>query len=119
MKTKRLLTRFGSTFFTLRFDERSFFNTFLDFKPYWDYKTTIANHVDSPGVYTSYKILSLSIVDKFHIKCDVIDGSILNGLRQHISCSFVLDKLRGYRLFCEPGTIHFILKLLKYYLVYI
>ena len=35
-KTKLNLTRFGSTFGTLGFDERSFFNTFLGFTPYWD-----------------------------------------------------------------------------------
>ena len=34
MKTKLVLTRFGSTFGTLRFDERSFFDTLLCFTPY-------------------------------------------------------------------------------------
>ena len=34
MKTKLILTRFGGTFGTLRFDERSFFKTFLGFTPY-------------------------------------------------------------------------------------
>ena len=35
---------------TLRFDERSFFHTFLGFEPYWDYKPTNSNHVAIPGV---------------------------------------------------------------------
>ena len=34
MKTKLVSTHFGSTVGTLRFDERSFSNTFLGFKPY-------------------------------------------------------------------------------------
>ena len=53
MKTKLILTRFGSAFGTLRFDEKSFLNTLLGFAPYWDYKPTNAIHCDSPGVYTS------------------------------------------------------------------
>ena len=53
MKTKLILTHFGSTFGTLRFDEGSFFSTFLSFTPYWDYKPTNAIHADNPGVYIS------------------------------------------------------------------
>ena len=37
---------------------------------------------DSPGVYTSDKVLNLNTVNKIHLKCNVIDGSIQNGLRQ-------------------------------------
>ena len=53
LKTKLVLFRFGSTFGTLKFDERSFFSTLVCFTPYWDYKPTNAIHADSPGVYTS------------------------------------------------------------------
>ena len=55
MKTKLILIRFGETFGTLRFDEKSSFNNFLDFTPYWDYKPTNAIHAHSLGVYTSEK----------------------------------------------------------------
>ena len=41
------------------------------------------------------------------MKCDCIDGSVVNGLRQPILYSFVLDKLPGYKVFCEPETIHY------------
>ena len=41
------------------------------------------------------------------MKWDNIDGSVVNGLRQPILYSFVLDKLPGYKLFCEPETIHY------------
>ena len=40
-KTKLILTRFGSTFGTLRFDEKSFFHTLLGFTPFWDYIPTM------------------------------------------------------------------------------
>ena len=39
------------------------------------------------------------------MKCGVIDGSIVNGLRQPILYSFVLDKKPGYKVFSEPETI--------------
>ena len=42
-----------------------------------------------------------------HLKCDVIDGSVVDGIRQPILFSFVLDKLPGYKVFCEPETIHY------------
>ena len=55
-KTKLVLTRFGSTFGTLRFDKKSFFNTLLGFTPYWDSKPTNAFNADALGVYTSVKL---------------------------------------------------------------
>ena len=87
------------TFETLRFDEKSFFHTLLGFTPYWDYK---------PDVYTSDKIiLNLNTINKIHLKCDCIDGSIQDGVRQPILYSFVLDKPSGYKIFCQPETIHY------------
>ena len=81
-KSKPILTRFGSTFVTLRFDEKSLFYTLLGFTPYWDYKPTNAFNADSPGVYTSDKIiLNLSTIDKILLKCDCIDGSVQDGVR--------------------------------------
>ena len=92
----------------MRFDEKSFFHTLIGFDPYWDYKFTNAIHADAPGVYTSDKvILNLNTIDKIHLKCDIIDGSIQDGVRQPILFSFVLDKPSGYKIFCEPETIHY------------
>ena len=56
MKTKLILTRFGSIIGTLRFNEKSFFHLLLHFTPYWDYKPTNAIHANSPSVYTSDNI---------------------------------------------------------------
>ena len=112
MKTKIILKfkHNNNTMFalgTLRFDERSFFHTLLGFTPYWDYKPTNSNHDGIPGVYTSNKILNLSSTNKIHLKCDAIDGSVVNGVRQPILYSFVLDRPSGYKVFCEPETIHY------------
>ena len=92
---------------TLRFDDRSFFHTLLGFTPYWDYKPTNSNRDAIPGVYTSNKILSLGSTNKIHLKCDCIDGSIQDGVRRPILSSLVLDKPSGYKVFCEPETIHY------------
>ena len=43
-------------------------------------------------------------MDKVHLKCDVIDGSVVTGLRQPIHYSCVLDKPPGYNIFCESET---------------
>ena len=105
-KTKINLTRYGESFMSLRFDKKSFFITLLGFEPYWDYKPIYSNHPHIPTVYISEKILNLSTTNKIHLKCDIIDGSVVNGLRQPILYSFVLDKLPGYKVFCESETIH-------------
>ena len=41
------------------------------------------------------------------MKCDAINGSIQDGIRQPILFSFVLNKPSGYKVFCEPETIHY------------
>ena len=93
---------------TLRFDNRSFFHTLLGFSPHWDYKPYNSNHVLILGVYPSDKIiLDLNTIDKIQLKCDCIDGSIQNGVRQSILFTFVLDKPAGYRVFWQPETIHY------------
>ena len=92
---------------TLRFVERCFFHTLLGFTPCLGYKPTNSNHVAIPGVYTSGKILNLSTTNKIHLKCDVIYGSVVNGLRQPILHSYLLDKTPGHKIISEPETIHF------------
>ena len=60
-----------------------------------DYKPTNAIHADSPSVYASEKILYLGTKNKIHLKCVVIDGSIINGIREPIHFSLILNKLPG------------------------
>ena len=56
------------------------------------------------------------------MKCDIIDGSVVNGLRRPILYSFVLDKYPGYKVFSEPEKICYkkinksILKTITFYL---
>ena len=96
MKTK-LVVREG--IIGIRFDEKSFFCTILGFTSEWDYK-----HYNK---YISQKIVNLSNTNKIHLKCDCIDGNFQDGIRQPILFSFVLDKPAGYKVFCEPESIHY------------
>ena len=96
MKTK-LEVRAG--ILSIRFDEKSFFSTILGFTSGWDYK-----HYNK---YTSQKVVNLGSTNKIHLNCDCIDGSVVNGIRHSILFSFVLDKKPGYKVFREPGTIHY------------
>ena len=103
MKTKTILkykdSRENFGLGALRFDKKSFFHTLLGHDPYFDYKV--------PGVYTSDKFLNLNTTNKIHLKCGCIDGSIQNGVRQPILFTFVLNKPSGFKIFCEPETIHY------------
>ena len=49
----------------------------------------------------------MSVINKILLKCDCIDGSVLNGIRQPILYSFVLDKPSGYEVFSQPETVHY------------
>ena len=121
LKFKNEKAKFASG--TLRFDKQSFFHTLLGFSPYWDYKPTNSDHVLIAGVCPSNKIiLNLNTIDKIPLKCDCIDGSIQNGLRNPTLFTFVLDKPSGYKIFSEPKTIHYkkinksVLKTITFYL---
>ena len=97
--TRKIKLVVRSGIIAIRFDEKSFFSSILGFTPGWDYK-----HYNQ---YLSQKIVNLSNTNKIHLKCDAIDGSVVNGIRQPILYSFVLDKPAGYKVFCEPATIHY------------
>ena len=80
------------------FDAKSVFNILLGSTPFPAYKSNKANHVDSPVVYTieEFQILSAK---KIYLKCDVIDGSVVNGSRQILLYTFVFDKPRDIKFF--------------------
>ena len=56
------------------------------------------------------------------MKYDVFDRSVLNGVRQPILYSFLLDKPPGYKVFCMLEANHYkktnetVLKTIMYYL---
>ena len=95
-KTKLVV---GSGIIAKRFDEKSFFSTILGFTAGWDYK-----HYNQ---YLSQKIVNSSNTNEIHLKADFIDGSVVDGVRQPILYSFILEKPTGYKIICEPETIHY------------
>ena len=82
----------------LLFTEKSFFYTLLGFTRSRSYPLD-----DIEGFYQliagSYKgdrPINLTGVDKIHLKCDCIDGSIVNGVREPILYSFALSSPSGH-----------------------
>ena len=59
----------------------------------------------SQGIYKSEKTIMLLNTDKVHLKCDCIDGSIVNGKREQILFSFDLNTPPGYKIIEKPTTI--------------
>ena len=51
-----------------------------------------------PGTHTSEKPVMITTTDKVHLKCDCVDGSIVNGIREQILFSFNLSAPPGYKL---------------------
>ena len=68
MKTK-LIGRPG--IIAIRFDEKSLFSTNFGFNPHWDYK--------HDNEYSSQKFINSDTIDRIHLKCDRIDGSVAKG----------------------------------------
>ena len=55
-----------------------------------------------PGDYKSNKAINVTGIDKIHLKCDCIRGSIVNGTREPISYSFALSSKPGHKIYKEP-----------------
>ena len=89
---------------TLIFTERSFFYTILGFTQSRSYPL---NDIDShyqliAGSYKSDKPINITGIDKIHLKCDCIQGSIVNGIREPILYSFALSSPPGHKIYKEP-----------------
>ena len=89
---------------TLIFTEKSFFYTILGFTQSRSYPL---NDIDGfyqiiAGSYKSDKPINITGIDKIHLKCDCIQGSIVNGIREPILYSFALSSPPGYKIFKEP-----------------
>ena len=54
-----------------------------------------------PGSYKSVKPVNITGIDKIHLKCDCIIGSIVNGVREPSLFSFALSS-PGYKIIREP-----------------
>ena len=89
---------------TLIFTNKSFFYTILGFTQSHSYPL---DDIDGfyqliAGFYKSDKPINILEIDKVHLKCDCIQGSIMNGTREPIFYSFVLDQPPGHKLYKEP-----------------
>ena len=55
-----------------------------------------------PGSYEGDRPINITGIDKVHLKCDCIQGSIVNGVREPILYSFVLSSPPGHKIIKEP-----------------
>ena len=89
---------------TLIFTERSFFYTILAFTQSRSYPLDdINSHYQIiAGSYKSDKSINITGIDKIHLKCDCVQGSIVNGIREPILFSFALSSPPGHKIYKEP-----------------
>ena len=95
---------------TLIFTNKSFFYTILGFTQSHSHSL---DDIDGfyqliAGSYKSDKPINITGIDKVHLKCNCIDGSMMNGTREPILYSFALDQPPGHKIYKEPKV-----KLLK------
>ena len=59
----------------------------------------------SEGTHRSEKPVMITTTVKVHLKCDCVDGSIVNGIREQILFSFNLSAPPGFKIIKEPDII--------------
>ena len=89
---------------TLIFTEKSFFYTILGFTRSRSYPL---DDIDGfyqliAGSYKSDRPINITGIDKIHLKCDCIQGSIVNGIREPILYSFALSAPPGHKIYEQP-----------------
>ena len=89
---------------TLIFTEKSFFYTILGFTQSQSYPL---DDIDGfyqiiAGSYKSNKPINITGIDKIRLKCDCIQVSIVNGIREPILISFALSSSPGHKIHKEP-----------------
>ena len=85
---------------TFIFSEKSFFHTILGFT------STLSLPLDDidgfyqliAGSYKSDRPITITGIDKSHLKCDCINGSIVNGIREPILYSFGSSSPTGQKI---------------------
>ena len=88
---------------TLIFTEKSFFYTILGYTQSRSYPL---DDIDGfyqliAGSYKSDRPINITGIDKIHLKCDCIQGSIVNGIREPILYSFALSSPPGHKIYKE------------------
>ena len=89
---------------TLIFTEKSFFYSILGFTRSQSYPL---DDIDGfyqliADSYKSDKPINITGIDKNHLKCDCIQGSIVNGIREPILYSFALSSPPSHKIYKEP-----------------
>ena len=89
---------------TVIFTNKTFFYTILGFTQSHSYPL---DDIDGfyqliAGSYKSDKPINITGMDKIHLKCDCINGSIVNGTREPILYSFALSSPPGHKLYKKP-----------------
>ena len=89
---------------TLIFTNKTFFYTILGFTQSHSYPL---DDIDGfyqliSGSYKSEKPINITGIDKVHLKCNCIDGSIVNSVRESILYSFAFDQPPGHKIYKEP-----------------
>ena len=89
---------------TLFFTEKSFFHTILGFTRLHFYPL---DDIDGfyqliAGSYRSDRPINITGIDKIHLKCDCMQGCIINGIREPILYSFGLSSPPGHKIYKEP-----------------
>ena len=89
---------------TLIFTEKSFFYTILGITRSRSYPLddTDGFYQLIAGSYKNDKPINITGIDKIHLKCDCINGSIVNGVREPILYSFALSSPPGHKIYKEP-----------------
>ena len=54
------------------------------------------------GSYKGDNPINITGIDKVHLKCDCIQGSIVNGVREPLLYSFALSSPPGHKIYKEP-----------------
>ena len=88
----------------LIFTEKSFFYTILGFIQSRSYPLDDIDGLYQliAGSYKSDKPINIIGIDKIHLKCDCVNGSVVNGVREPILYSFALSSPPGHKIFKEP-----------------
>ena len=89
---------------TLIFTNKSFFYTILGFTQ--SHQGPL-NNIEGfyqilAGSYEGYRPINITGIDKVHLKCDCIQGSVVNGVREPISYSFALSSPPSQKIIKEP-----------------
>ena len=89
---------------TLIFTNKSFFYTILGFTQ--SHQGTL-NDIEGfyqflAGSYEGDRPINITGIDKVPLKCDCIQGSIVNGVREPILYSFALGSPPGHKIIKEP-----------------